>query len=423
LGGLNAIWRGATPRDRFAADGAVPEKPEPVSWLVAASIARILAQDAAGPPAVYDDAVLFIVRHDACVPGDGGVPDGGVPDGGVPDGGTADGGVADAGVGDGGGGDSGSCTQGTTTMVVQPEVSIGADSTLFAAFFVTPGPPVVELVDHGMSELGTSTGTLVYVDEVEVVDPSLGTQCGNPYASGCGYSAPRYTALDGGHWDPPDDAPKPGDANGSVSVDTLGPYAILRARPTSRAELAQWLDTNSFGYTVADLDAIEPYIARGYTVVAARISVANAGNFRFAPLALTWSGTQVRLPLALNATRDAGDDLTVYIAADDGTYQVPGASIVYGGHPGLSDAFVTRSILTIPAITSPDSDPVATRTVTPYYYQPVEYETVEVKVPRTVDCSPRDDDYGCCSSSRRVRSDMIVLALAVMFVIRRRRRR
>jgi hypothetical protein len=135
-------------------------------------------------------------------------------------------------------------------------------------------------------------------------------------------------------------------------------------------------------------------------------------------LAITWAGGNLSIPAALNAVSDT---LTVYIAAD-GTYAFPVAQIKFSDYTG--GTYVTRNELQLTSSTSPDEDPIAVRQPEDLHYHEVIRETVEVHVPVQVDCDEPDNDLGCCSdcnTRRRVRLDMIILALAVMFVVRRRR--
>jgi hypothetical protein len=228
-------------------------------------------------------------------------------------------------------------------------------------------------------------------------------------------------------WDPPGYGGGSDTTDGGVIAETIGPYDVLRVQPADRAQLVQWLDQVGFAYSDADVDAVVPYLMRGYHVVAARLSssVADASAY---PLAITWAGSELRLPAALAAAESPGLSLTVYVAAD-GTYQIPGADIVFSGPTSFTmGTYVTRQVLTLASQQSPDEDPVATRVYPDVNYHEVIEETTEVRVPPETDCYQEDDsssDWGCCSdcnTHRRVRLDMIVLALTVMFVIRRRRR-
>ncbi|HTL36856.1 MAG TPA: DUF2330 domain-containing protein [Kofleriaceae bacterium] len=411
-------------------------------WLIAAVIARVLAIDDVPPPDVDDDEVLLLKRHDVvvgCTTGDAGVggdasvgdaaPADAAPDAGPVDAGV-DGGLSDAGPTDAGPG----CTMipgDAVTMVVAPRVHANAMGQRFAMLYVTPSRPVVEVFADAFGSLRTITAPNVVVHEVEVVDPALGTECAQDDYGGCGGGGGG--GCESGAWDPPgyggDDNPT---YDGGVSLQTIGPYEILRAQPRDRAELVGWLDQLGFTYEPSDVDAVVPYIARDYHVVAVRLA-ANAIDTKTTSLALTWAGSALTVPAALNASTHAGSPLTLYVAAD-GTYSFSGGKIIFSGRismsgMGMGTTYVTRSEVTLPSTGDPDKDPVAVRILPDVEYQETIEQTHYTHVPAQVNCydedPPPEMDDGCCSdcnTHRRVRVDMIVLALVVMFVIRRRRR-
>ena len=195
------------------------------------------------------------------------------------------------------------------------------------------------------------------------------------------------------------------------SLESVGPYDILRAHPTNRTELAQWLDQYSFTYATEDLDALAPYMLMGYTVVAARVKLEHSGNVALKPLALSWPGSEIRVPVALSAARDQGAVLTVYIAAD-GTYQFPSGTIRFSGPTSVMPyAYVTRSDLWINTM-YPVDDPVAVHT-TDENYQEIEDSYVDVKEPLVVDCEDHND-FGCCgdcNARHSVRPDTVGIVL------------
>src|SRR5512139_948013 len=95
-------------------------------------LGRILVEAGSPRPAVADSSLLLIKRHDVtigCTPGDAGTiadaatdapdppPDAATADAGLPDGGMPDAGTCEMIAGD------------AVTMIVQPEVSTGADGT------------------------------------------------------------------------------------------------------------------------------------------------------------------------------------------------------------------------------------------------------------------------------------------------------
>lgn len=400
-----------------------------MQWAIGFAIARVLAQGDQIPPNVDDDAVLLVKRHDVivgCSTPDGGV-DAGVGDAAIDAPADA---AADAGI-DGGVADAGTtCTMipgDAVTMIVAPYIHAFQLPSQFAMLYVTPSRPFVDVTPGAFGVLPSLTGPEHVVHEVEVVDPSLAPVCTEDQA-GCGGGgdtgggcAPAPT------WDPPGYGGGSDTTDGGVVVETIGPYDVLRVQPADRAQLVQWLDQVGFAYSDADVDAVVPYLMRGYHVVAARLSSSVVDSTAY-PLAITWAGSELRLPTALAAAENPGLSLTVYVAAD-GTYEFPGAQIVFSAPTSFTmGTYVTRQVLTLAAQQSPDEDPIATRVYPDVNYHEVIEETHEVRVPPTRDCyqDTSNDSGGCCgdcSTHHRVRLDMIVLALTVTFVIRRRRRR
>jgi hypothetical protein len=413
--------------------GSPDETHVSVSWQLVAVIARVLADQGFELPEVNDDEVLLIKRHDVavgCSPGDAGMPDAGMSDSGVIDAATdagadadagVDAGVGDAGVGDAGVGDAGTgCTMipgDAVTMVVQPHFTTATMPSRFAMLYVTPSRPVVEVTYDPFSPLRSLTAPEHVVEEVEVPDPAYGRECrgyegcGGGNDDGCSSYDPSPT------WTPPGYGGSD-HTDGGVVVEMVGPYQVLRVHPTDRDELTRWLDQVGFEYDGADVDALAAYIARDYHVVAVRVAP-TVPDASLQGLAITWAGSNLAIPAALNAVSST---LTVYISAD-GTYAFPGAQIRFSDTTGST--YVTRNELHLTRSTSPDQDPIAVRQPQDLHFHEVIRETVEVHVPVQVDCDePAHEDRGCCSdcnTHRRVRLDMIVLALAVMFVIRRRR--
>ncbi len=397
-------------------------------WPLVVILARVLGEPDLPVPEVEDHAVFLLKRHDVMVgcapdgmPGDAGVDaplddaanDAAIdaPDGGMP---------ADAGVSP----DAGACytIEGDAiTMIVKPSLEIDASTgTRFAMLFVTPSRPFVEAIPDPFPMLEQRTAPVIVTKEVEIEDPSLGRVCGD----GCGGAGPSGggCAPAAEPWNPPgvgSNDTTPGDSG--VPFEMIGPYQVLRVQPADRAELVGWLEQAGFDYAADDVDAVVPYIARGYHVVAVRLAVAQSSEV---PLSLTWAGSELRLPLALAAARFVGATLTVYIAAD-GSYAFAPAAFAFSELIGYDNAgYVSKQYYTIPAIASPDEDPVAVRQVPDVHFHQTIEKTVEVRVPVSVSCY--DDDGGCCSdcsSHRRVRFDWVVLVVAVTLVVRRRRRR
>jgi len=427
----------------FAAAGAAGEMSEPVIWLSAVVIGRILAASGSPPPDVSDPALLLIKRHNAvvgCTPDDGGVSgDAAVDsaivtgDAGTDDAGTdatidaaIDAGPSDAGVGDGGIGDAdvpdaSTCTMipgDAVTMIVQPHVATGLDGTRFAVLLVTPARPIVELQGDVFSNLARVTAPLIDTEIVEVEDPAMGQVC-----SGCGSSNSDGCGGDYGDdtwWTPPG----VGDAglgDGGLVEEMLGPYQFVRAQPADSMQLAQWLDQLGYTYMQDDLDAVAPYISLGYHVVAIRVSLDKPLRAAMTPIALTWPGSELRVPASLGRGAVTTGPLTVYIAAE-GRYELPGASVPFARFTGGGDApFLTRNEIVLNQNRPIANDPIATH-VADDVFQEVKVVTKYVHVPVSVMC----EDRGCCQDCNarpRTRVDLVTVVFAVGYVLRRRRRR
>lgn len=405
-------------------------------WASVVVIGRILAESGSPPPDVHDPALLLIKRKDVvvgCTPGDAGMggdaaidagdagpPDAGPTDAGVTDAGTGDGGLDDAGI-DGGMPDAGSCTMipgDAVTMVLQPHVTASTDGTRFAVLLVTPERPIVELTSHVFGTLARVTKPRIEHRTVEVPDPSLGKVCSSGCESnndGCG-SWPEDNS-----WDPPGlgDA---GLGDGGLVEEMIGPYQFVRAQPMDAAELAGWLDQLGYAYMPEDLDAVAPYIALGYHVVAIRVA-ADTMSGTLVPIALTWPGSELRVPAALGRGWPYPGALTVYIAADR-KYVLPSSTLRYAGFTNAAGtSYLTRNEITIDQNKPVELDPIAVHN-DDQPFQEVKVVTEYVHVPVEVPCD-EDEGGGCCSECNakpRARLDYGVLALAVLVVLLRRRR-
>ncbi len=383
--------------------------------VTASLIARLLVEPGVPVPDLADDNVLLVKRHDVtlagCVPGDAGVPldagdagNAGVPpdagDAGVPPD-ASDAGPADAGA---------SCGPGDAiTLVVKPRVSI-TSGIRFAILFVTPSRPVLEAIADPFPELAAVTAPVTVINRILVPDPSLGSQC--TANAGCNFSYEQPTPpID---WNPPglDDANL---GDGAVVSEPVGPYEIVRAQPADAAQLATWLAQLGYAYSQADLDAVAPYIARGFTVVAVRIANGYGSGQELPPISLTWAGSTLSLPAALGS--GSPTPTTVYIAAD-GRYDLPGANVSFADINSLGETqFLTRNEIVLAPSPSPDADPVASPSSLGVFVTTL-HQDMMIKVP-VEDCG---DDFGCCSAQRRPRVDLALIALAVVLVVRRRRR-
>jgi hypothetical protein len=394
--------------------------------LVALVLARVIAESGGAMPQLADGDVLLIKRHDVVI------GDGCTGDAGPSDAGTADAGPDDAGPGDAGceaiAGDA-------VTLMVQPRFSQLTTGARFAVLMVTPAPPIVETRASDVFErLAEVTAQRVIVYEEKVPDPSLGTECHyESSGGGCGGGG------GGGGWqaDAPSFTPPGlgdgglGDRDAGFSVDTIGPYEVVRARPADRGELQTWLDGLGYLTLNADLDAVTPYITRGYTVVAIRVKLDQTTEGQLTPIALTWPGSELKLPVSLGSSAGASPhETTVYIAGP-GHYSLPGAQVPFSFRTAAgAEGFLTKNLVVLDADGDPDDDPIAVRDYLDPEYLDTRAEYVVTHVP-VHDCSTHyeDDDkqvgWGCCRncSAQPVRGDWIGLVGVIAFVTLKRRRK
>ena len=371
---------------------------------VTLALARLVFEPSSPTPKVHEEAVLLIQRVNAnlgCGPGDAGPVD-------APD--ASDAGL-DAGVDAGAPNDAGCepIVGDAVTMVIRPRFETSAIGARFALLFVTPSRPIVEVVDDPFPALAALTAARTEVHVTEVQDPSLGERCQT--GGGCGFGAPTSS--------PSFDLPDLGDAglgDGAPVVEPVGPYEIVRVQPADPPELEALLSSLDYRVQAADLAALAPYIAAGYTVVAVRVAVEEASTSSLAPISMTWAGNELRLPLALG---DQGPGvLTAYIGAS-GRYELPGADVAFAKFVAGGDvAFVTRNELFAFDSESPATDPVAAAIP-----GSPEFELVHVvEQTRRVPVTNCEVEVGCCDSGNP-RGDFGVLAIGVVLVLRRRRLR
>jgi hypothetical protein len=233
--------------------------------------------------------------------------------------------------------------------------------------------------------------------------------------------------LSSGYHEPTWEPPNQGDAgtlgDGAVVVETVGPYEIVRSEPADPVQLASWLTSLGYAFNQADIDAIAPYIARHYTVVAVRVASPKPIDGTLPPIALTWAGSTLALPAALGT----GDPqpLTVYIAAE-GRYELPDATVPYARFTTWSDTtFLTRNDITLVSTMTPDDDPVAYHIDgDPSFHEVDVVEQIEyVPVTKCQDKQPVGCGCGNCSTQRTPRFDLGVIVVAIAIALRRRRRR
>jgi hypothetical protein len=373
-------------------------------------LARLVVEPNTPAPEIAEDGVLLVQRKNVsigCAPtGDAGV-DAGVdapsdaPDAG-PDAGT------DAGVPDPG------CTPITgdaVSLIVRPRFAGDPNGARFALLFVTPNRPVVEITTDPFFELQDLTQTKVNIEIREVPDPSLGEACDLGGNGGCGFSLGEPSPS----FDPPD-LGDGGFGDGPPGIETVGPYEVVRVQPADIAELASLLDSFGYLYQDEDLDAVAPYIDRGFTVVAVRVAIDSGQTLK--PISLTWAGTELRLPAALGAADTQG--VTVYVAAD-GRYEFPGSHVPFAQFTIHGDtSFLTRNDLASMLVESPDDDPVALR----IEGDPQFHESTTIIQDKRVPVSDCGESLGCCGNCN-TRSgppaDFGVVGIVVGLVLFRRR--
>jgi len=377
--------------------------------VISLVLARLVVEPNTPAPQLTEDAVLLVERHFVdlgCDPTP--IDDAGIPDAGSTDAGPSDGGATDAGVPDPG------CQPilgDAISMVIQPHFTSDANGARFALLFVTPSRPIVETVGDPFPALVALTATKIEERIVEVPDPRLGETCRLGNSGGCGFGAtePR----------PSFDPPGLGDGglgDGPVEVEMVGPYQVVRVQPEDTAALAALLDSFGYVYQQADLDALAPYLDRGFTVVAVRVAIDQPTHGSMRPLSMTWAGTELRLPAALGS----GGAITAYIAGD-GRYEFDAATVPFAKQTFSNQrTFVTRNDLPALDVETPDDDPIAHR----IDGDPEVHETIIVDREKRVPVSNCGESVGCCRdcNASGPRADFGVLGAVVLVALRRRRR-
>ena len=145
---------------------------------------------------------------------------------------------------------------------------------------------------------------------------------------------------------------------------------------------------------------------------------------KYAPLQLTWEGSQMRLPVALGDGSTAG--LVAYIAAD-GRYEFPGSEVTFASRTaGGATQFLTAMKLDDLVSTGPLEDPVAAHVLGDAEFQDVREFTKEIRVPVARYCDSDDDGGGCCrdcNARGKTRYDWAVIGLVVGVLLLPKRRR
>ena len=394
----------------------------------ALAICRVVNDPEDPPPQVTpDQSVLFLKRTDLEVgdcdedPGD--------------DAGPVDAGVFDASSGDAGPGDPIDPQQcevipEAVTMVVQPRFRIGEDGSSFALLMVTPSQPVISLERQDLfTELAENTSPLVEVVPFYIEDEALGYQCSDPkFASGGGCLA-GGSHVSGNDFDPPPAPPwRDPETN---QIEQVGPYEVARLDALDSIELAARLDELGYAYEQEDLDAIAPYLELGFVAIAVRVQIDGELSGGLQPLALTYPGTEMRLPLGISRQAElAKTNIALYVSAD-GRYDFPGATITYAQLQSDIETVLTRSNLAATLDQGPEGDPIAFRNPS---NAPVREEftvTQEIRIPSSKCPSPppSDNDEGldlcaCQQTSLAGAGNGLLIFLSVVFLgfVARRRR-
>jgi len=386
----------------------------------AGAICREVEETGSSPPVISPDQEILVIKKTGDQVGCDEPPDAGP--------------IADAGPPEP---DAAPChTADTITWVVQPRFSIGPDGARFALLMVTPRAPVIETAPADIFvNLAIATAPIETVEERYVEDPSLGYQCNDPKggSAGCGGT---YSSGGSGTWDPPDlgggTAADAGPPSGYVPVQTVGSYQVVVLSATSGAELAAWFDQTGFTYGADDIAAIDPYLQLGWVVTAVRVKSQNPDDTGLEPLAFTFEGDDLRLPLGIGRQEAGGRALLrVYIAAE-GRYELPDAGIPFAGFtsamPGDS-RFLTVNLLDRDLSLGIDDDPVAARAASDTEYQESYTRTVTTRVPSSQcpSSDSDDDDWSLCgcrlgSGAGSTLSSILLGCALAAFVLRRRRR-
>lgn len=419
------------------------------------SICRVVQEEGSPPPVIAPDQSVLLVKHNdvvirsECSESDAGPTDAGdagtVPDASLPfsfqD--TLDAGLppdpSDGSVPDAGGEEPPACEEirgEAITMVVQPEFSIGEDGARFALLMVTPSWPIVAVADQDiLHDLAVATSPQVFVQESFIEDVSLGYQCNDPKwnsgnsgnsGGGCG---PGYSTTDDS-WRPTVDEPTLDEEDPDVPiVETIGAYEVARLDVADTAELAEWLGEFSYLYSEDDLQATQPYIEEGWTVVAVRVRHDFGHHGGITPLSFSWAGSELRLPTGISvAPAPSESHLTVYVSADQ-RYDFPQSQISYaqpgdlGGRP-----FLTRSNIWVDLSLGAAGDPIAFASSGEVRESVTVERVVRIPVsdcPRSKSDNDEDDDiWGCGCNVREVPGigSLLLLSLCAWGLRRRKKR-
>ncbi len=303
----------------------------------------------------------------------------------------------------------------TVTMTVQPRFSTGSGGARFALLMVTPGNPLVQLEGTGFfTTLDEMTKPAVVYEDTIIETPTLGNQCEDPKypayeycqgggsgggggwddsgsGMGCGGGGGGGGGGDGYGEPPPpnlDDLLPTIDAGLPDDTQIVGSYEVAVLGTHDTAALAAWFDAHNYGYTKVDLDAVAPYIERGWVVVAVRMAVTSLDEAALEPLSFTWEGDAMTLPVALSSGPGAIPlPARLYVRAE-GRYDFPGAFVSYA-QPMGSGAFLTRNELWTNPSGNVADDPVAFRQADdPYLAEEVIRREIHIPMPGCGPCTP-----------------------------------
>ncbi|MBL4632646.1 MAG: DUF2330 domain-containing protein, partial [Kofleriaceae bacterium] len=309
-------------------------------------------------------------------------------------------------------------------MVVRPEFVIGTEGSRFALLMVTPSWPLVAVADKDIfDDLARATSPEVVVVDRYVEDLSLGYQCHDPAFSSSGSSGGcgDFSTSGGGGWQRPEPDDLPTDTEDPI-VETIGAYDVVRLNVDNTEELAGWLGDFNYQYSEDDLLAIDPYIQLGWTVVAVRVRHDFGLLGGLTPLAFSWAGSELRLPMGISsAPAPAESNITVYVSADD-RYDFPGGYVSYAKSSSMSgNSFLARSNLWVDLSLGAEADPIAFE-ASGEVRDSVEVERI-TRIPSS-DCPQSDDEgLGCaCRIGTTPGVGSLLLFLLCAIGLRRKRR-
>lgn len=179
-------------------------------------------------------------------------------------------------------------TEGTEAVTL----NVAAQTTATRAAFLMPVPAraAFELADAAVfTELDDLSRPRVEYRDVEIDGDGSG---------GAAPGAPPVTVTD--------------------HVD-VGPYEVAQLTGTSSTAVTGWLGDNDFELPAALADALDPYLADGWLVVAVRLTPEQAGQTfdgGLPSMRLTFATDEPVYPMRLSATAEYAQPLRLYVLAD-----------------------------------------------------------------------------------------------------------